>query len=398
MGSAFGWTVAIFAGFWLFLAARGIARDVRRGGSTKLLIGVMGLLVLIGAGGFFGAALSAMGLLKLPTYYEWPAGYVNGVVRMPDGRYVVPLVPSGRVQIYDSQWHFIRGWNVEAQGGEFRVECSSKEIEVVTARGEHRYSFTDDGKLISTSSLSEPYYSLPKTGESVNVPTSPLLWVFSSPFLSMGLAVIGFVGIALVKKLAHGQNVERDENEVIRQPGKMNILIYPFLLLALVGLVVVLSVHVAALAGSTALLSHVGKLIFPGIFVVWLPTIVVMNRLTRDFKQKDIWKAALRGCPQWMQRAQYIFFGYAFIVAFVLPFVYGGGMDSPSNSARAMSAIALTFYSIATCVLYSATKADRFDESRRCANGHPVTPLAKHCDECGALVLPATFHSSQSSS
>ena len=44
MGSAFGWTVAIFAGFWLFLATRGVARDVRRGGSTKLLIGVMGSL------------------------------------------------------------------------------------------------------------------------------------------------------------------------------------------------------------------------------------------------------------------------------------------------------------------------------------------------------------------
>ena len=228
---------------------------------------------------------------------------------MPDGRCVVPLVPSGKVQIYDSQWHFLRGWSVEAQGGEFGVECSSKEIEVLTARGEHLYSFTDDGKLISTSSLSEPYYSLPKTGESVKVPTSQLLWVFSSPFLSMGLAVIGFVGIALVKKLAHGQNVERDENEVIRQPGKMNILIYPFLLLALVGLVVVLSVHVAVLAGSTALFSQVGKLIFQGIFVVWLPTIVVMNRLTRDFKQKDIWKAALRGCPQRMQRAQYVIFG-----------------------------------------------------------------------------------------
>jgi hypothetical protein len=196
---------------------------------------------------------------------------------MPDGRYVVPLVPSGRVQIYDSQWQFLRGWSVEAQGSEFGVECSSKEIEVLTARGEHCYSFTDDGKLISTSSLSEPYYSLPKTGESVKVPTSPLLWVFSSPFLSMGLAVIGFVGIALVKKLAHGQNVERDENEVIRQPVQDEYLDLPVSTTALVGLVVVLSVHVAALADSTALFSHVGKLIFPGIFVVWLPTIVVMK-------------------------------------------------------------------------------------------------------------------------
>jgi hypothetical protein len=35
----------------------------------------------------------------------------------------------------------------------------------------------------------------------VVVPTSPLLWVFSSPFLSWGLAVIGFVGLAILKKI-----------------------------------------------------------------------------------------------------------------------------------------------------------------------------------------------------
>jgi hypothetical protein len=47
----------------------------------------------------------------------------------------------------------------------------------------------------------------------------------------MGLAVIGFGGMALVKKLARGQNVGRDENEVLLQGGKMKILIYPFLIL-----------------------------------------------------------------------------------------------------------------------------------------------------------------------
>jgi len=177
----------------------------------------------------------------------------------------------------------------------------------------------------------------------------------------------------------------------------MTVLIYPFLILASVGFVAVLSVHVAALAGSTSAFTHLLKFLFPGIFIVWLPTVLVMNRLTRDFKQKDIWKAALRGCPLWMQRAQYFVVGYAFFSAFVLPFVYGGGMSSASNTARAMSAIALTFYAVATCVLYSATRAGRFDQSRRCANGHRVTPLAKYCDECGAPVVSASFHSPQNS-
>jgi hypothetical protein len=177
----------------------------------------------------------------------------------------------------------------------------------------------------------------------------------------------------------------------------MTAFIYPFLILASAGFVAVLSVHVAALAGSTMPFARFLKFLFPGIFVVWLPTILVMNRLTRDFKQKDIWKAALRGCPVWMQRVQYFICGYAFFGAFVLPLFYGGGMNSPQNSARAMSAIALTFYSIATCVLYSASRADRFDVSRRCANGHRVAPLAKYCEECGAPVVSASYHSAQNS-
>jgi hypothetical protein len=69
--------------------------------------------------------------------------------------------------------------------------------------------------------------------------------------------------------------------------------------------------------------------------------------------------------------------------------------DSASNGARAMSGIALAFYSIAACVLYSATKADRLDDSRRCSNGHRLTPLAKYCEECGAPVAPESIQSRQ---
>ena len=164
----------------------------------------MYLLVLVGAGGFFAAALSATGIIKLPSSYEWPAGYVRGVVTTADGKYIVPLMPSGRLQIYDSQWHFIRGWNVGTGGGNFKVQCSANGvIEVFTARGEHHYSFAQDGHLIGSESLPEPFSLLPDEGQSVVVPTSPLLWIFSSPFLSWGVAVVGFVGLAVLKKMGH---------------------------------------------------------------------------------------------------------------------------------------------------------------------------------------------------
>jgi hypothetical protein len=161
-------------------------------------------------------------------------------------------------------------------------------------------------------------------------------------------------------------------------------LIYLFLLLSAMGFIAVAAVHVASLFGATFLFEHSLKFLGPAIFVVWLPTVFVANRLCRDFKQKDFWRAALRGCPEWMRRGVWIIFGYAWVGFFALPLLYGGGMESVANKARSMSAGLLTFYWIAGSVLYSATRAEKLDESRRCLNGHRISPSAKYCEECGA--------------
>jgi hypothetical protein len=170
----------------------------------------------------------------------------------------------------------------------------------------------------------------------------------------------------------------------------MAILIYPFLALAAVGFLAMLAVHFASLFGVIHPFEHLLKFLGPGVFVVFLPTIFVMNLLIRDFKQKDSWRAALRGCPTWMRRAVWTIFGYGWVGFFVLPLVYGGGMDSATNKARIMSAVLLIFYLIPLSVLYSATQVQHLDESRRCLNGHRVSPRAKFCEECGAPVAPST--------
>jgi len=76
----------------------------------------------------------------------------------------------------------------------------------------------------------------------------------------------------------------------------MRVVAYPVMALAGIGLLVSLVLYIASFAipnlGPLAI-----KFLFPGIFIVWLPTVLLMNRLTRDFKQRDLWKAALRGCP-----------------------------------------------------------------------------------------------------
>jgi len=178
---------------------------------------------------------------------------------------------------------------------------------------------------------------------------------------------------------------------VLTSPPKKEALImakiaYPFFLLACIGFTVTLAIHVATLFGVTYPFEHLLRFIGPGLFIVWLPTVLIMSRLTGDFKQKDLWRAALRGCPGWMRKAQWVIFGYAWIGFFALPVLYGGGMGLPANNARSMSAVLLAFYATAAAGLYSAIRVDTFDVSRRCLNGHRVGSLAKYCEECGAPV------------
>ena len=88
-----------------------------------------------------------------------------------------------------------------------------------------------------------------------------------------------------------------------------NTLLKPFILLSAVGFVLSFIVHVFSLLGQKAPYSELAWGLHFGIFVVWIPTVFVSKKLTENFKQKDFWKAALRGCPAWLKRMTYFFFG-----------------------------------------------------------------------------------------
>jgi len=75
---------------------------------------------------------------------------------------------------------------------------------------------------------------------------------------------------------------------MVVQGFEMTALIYAFLALATAGFIAMLAVHLASIFGVTYPLDHTIKFLGPGVFIVFLPTVLVMTRLTRDFKQKDI--------------------------------------------------------------------------------------------------------------
>ena len=160
---------------------------------------------------------------------------------------------------------------------------------------------------------------------------------------------------------------------------------YPVMVVSALGVIACFLLHIATFFAGPEFGQRLLFILFSGIFIVWLPTVLLMNRLTRDFKQRDLWKAALRGCPGWMQKTLWVVWGYVFFAAFILPFLRG---SNPGASPGSFLIFPAAFYSTSFGVMYSVVNVDRFDASRRCLNGHAISPLAKFCQECGAPAAP----------
>src|SRR4051794_15277912 len=80
---------------------------------------------------------------------------------------------------------------------------------------------------------------------------------------------------------------------------------------AIAGFAASFLVHVLALAGLPSPFGPATWGLHIGIFVVWLPTVLVVQRMAKNVKQADLWKAVLRGCPPWVRTGMYIVGGYA---------------------------------------------------------------------------------------
>jgi hypothetical protein len=127
-----------------------------------------------------------------------------------------------------------------------------------------------------------------------------------------------------------------------------------------------------------------------GIFIVWLPTVLVARNLTADFRSKDFWKAALRACPPWMKYLVYACSGYA-ILNFIVFMAAGPpkGGSGPMNAAeiRGFSGHWMAFYSAAMAVLYSAAHAKNRDAARRCPMGTPSAHLLSSAINAANMLL-----------
>jgi hypothetical protein len=173
-----------------------------------------GAMVAVGIIGFLGQAFSAVGGLNwLPRTFEWPAGSVDGMITTPSGLRVVPTTAAGRVQVYDAEWNFIRGWHIGAgASGAFALRpLDDDRFEVFTARGDHHYVFSIDGELISEGTYPGGDYSkLSTAGQPAVVPTSWWLWVFTNPLHGWLVFAGGFAlfGLACIRRKRQAETEE----------------------------------------------------------------------------------------------------------------------------------------------------------------------------------------------
>ncbi len=136
--------------------------------------------------------------------------------------------------------------------------------------------------------------------------------------------------------------------------------------LAAVGLVLSLWVHLGAVFDNRVIPQELFFGLHAGIFVVWLPTVLVAKRRFGAGNGKDYWTVVLNGAPGWMRYMVYGFFAYALVnFAYFMMRAPGRGQqpNPPSIVTRGFSGHWMLFYAVALATLYAACNSS--DEPSR---------------------------------
>ena len=133
------------------------------------------------------------------------------------------------------------------------------------------------------------------------------------------------------------------------------VLLIPFLVLAILGLIVSLISHTAALLGLPQPLAP--WMLHIGIFVVGLPTLIVFIRLAPEKAGRDFpWKLIERRCPPWLWLMTFGCFAYG-IISFLVFAALGsraGTTQGASGPPAVFGGIWMAGYSWIVAALYAA--------------------------------------------
>ncbi len=126
------------------------------------------------------------------------------------------------------------------------------------------------------------------------------------------------------------------------------------------GLLMSLILHIFSLLNYIPFSPKIMSLGF-GIFIVWIPTIFALIKLSEHYPRNEIWGDALRGCPKSIRIVAYSCWLYIIINVFIsalsgVEVVMRYKPNDPFTPAvlRSFSTIFMGFYAMSFAVLVSA--------------------------------------------
>ena len=96
------------------------------------------------------------------------------------------------------------------------------------------------------------------------------------------------------------------------------IVTYSMLLLSAVGTLASLVFLIAGFDAGIELKVRFIKILFAIMFVLGIPTNLLMERLAPNLRDRLLWKGVFRGCPRWMRIGLRIFLFSVFLASFAL--------------------------------------------------------------------------------
>jgi len=131
-----------------------------------------------------------------------------------------------------------------------------------------------------------------------------------------------------------------------------------------------------------------------GIFPLWLPVVLISQKMFGSAPRMGHWKMALSGCPPWMKYMTYGFFSYAFVnfaIFFLLTATHPqakGGAEPAVEVLRGFSGHWMAFYSAGLAILTTAYRRGLSNLQRKCPFGHEIGWSDRFCPTCGSSIPP----------
>jgi len=154
--------------------------------------------------------------------------------------------------------------------------------------------------------------------------------------------------------LPEGTELELGLSEI---PAWTKPLLWPLIALSVIGLALSLWVHIGALAGRKVAPESFFWMLHIGIFVVWLPAVLIAQTRIGSLQRRDMWKVLLTGAPEWVRFMVYAFGCYAIVNFLIFMFQAppnGTQGHPPAAVWRGFSGHWMAFYSAALAIFYSA--------------------------------------------